>query len=112
MDSKTQSAVVVSKHQWKLSRCRLRNHQRKCFNEWPMDSTAQTAPVASKIIIKTASTGDAWIWQRNQPCGLRTSTKTKSLGTSTIGNRNPHPMNINSRTRSIKMTPRSQFVLR
>jgi hypothetical protein len=31
------------------------------------------------------------------------------LGTSTIGNENPHPMNIDSRTRSIRMTPRRQL---
>jgi len=31
------------------------------------------------------------------------------LDTSTIGNGNPHPTNINSRMRSIKMTPRSQL---
>jgi hypothetical protein len=29
------------------------------------------------------------------------------LGTSTIGNGNPHPMNINSRIRSIRITPRN-----
>ena len=31
------------------------------------------------------------------------------LGTSTIGNRNPHPTNIDSRTRSIRMMPRKQL---
>jgi hypothetical protein len=31
------------------------------------------------------------------------------LGTDTIGNGNPHLMNIDSRTRSIRMMPRSQF---
>jgi hypothetical protein len=31
------------------------------------------------------------------------------LSTSTIGNRNPHPTNIDSRTRSIRMTPRRQL---
>jgi hypothetical protein len=31
------------------------------------------------------------------------------LGTSTIGNGNPHPTNIDSRTRSIRMTPRRQL---
>ena len=31
------------------------------------------------------------------------------LGTSTIGNGNPHPTNIDSRTRSIRMTARSQL---
>jgi hypothetical protein len=33
------------------------------------------------------------------------------LGTSTIGNGNPHPTNINLRTRSIKMTPRNQLFI-
>jgi hypothetical protein len=32
-----------------------------------MDLTAQSAPVASEIINKYASTGDAWIRQCNQP---------------------------------------------
>jgi hypothetical protein len=31
-----------------------------------MDSTAQTAPVALKIINETASTGDEWIRQRKE----------------------------------------------
>jgi hypothetical protein len=31
------------------------------------------------------------------------------LGTSTIGNGHPHPRNIDSRTRSIRMTPRRQL---
>jgi len=31
------------------------------------------------------------------------------LSTSTIGNGDPHPMNIDSRTRSIRMTPRRQL---
>jgi len=31
------------------------------------------------------------------------------LGTSTIGNGDPHPTNIDSRTRSIRMTPRRQL---
>jgi len=31
------------------------------------------------------------------------------LGTSIIGNENPHPTNIDSRTKSIRMTPRSQL---
>jgi len=31
------------------------------------------------------------------------------LGTNTIGNENPHPMNIDSRTRSVRMTPWSQL---
>jgi hypothetical protein len=32
------------------------------------------------------------------------------LDTSTIGNGNPHPTNIDSRTRSIRMTPRRQLL--
>jgi hypothetical protein len=32
------------------------------------------------------------------------------LSTSTIGNGNPHPMNIDSQTRNITMTPRSQLL--
>jgi hypothetical protein len=32
------------------------------------------------------------------------------LDTSTIGNRNPHPMNIVSQSRGIRMTPRSQLL--
>jgi hypothetical protein len=31
------------------------------------------------------------------------------LGTNTIGNRNPHPTNIDSRTRSKRMTPRKEL---
>jgi len=41
-----------------------------------MDSTAQTAPVASEIINQTASTRDPRIRQRKQPLWLKkTSTK-------------------------------------
>jgi len=41
-----------------------------------MDSTAQTAPVASEIINETPSTPDPWIRQRKQPLWLqKTSTK-------------------------------------
>jgi hypothetical protein len=41
-----------------------------------MDSTAQTAHVASEIINETASTGDAWIGQRKQSMGpQKSSTK-------------------------------------
>jgi hypothetical protein len=41
-----------------------------------MDSTAETAPVASEIINETASTRDPWIRQRKQPLWLqKTSTK-------------------------------------
>jgi len=36
-----------------------------------MDLTAQTAPRVSEIINETASTGDAWIRQRKDPCRLR-----------------------------------------
>jgi len=36
-----------------------------------MDSTAQTAPVASEIINETASTRDPWIRPRKQPLGFR-----------------------------------------
>jgi hypothetical protein len=43
-----------------------------------MDSTAQTAPLASEIITKNASRGDAWIRQRKQPYGLRNLQKTAS----------------------------------
>jgi len=65
--------------QWKLSHCRLKNHQRNCFHRWPMDSSAPTTPVDSElmnensgttdseIINKTISSGDAWIHQRPQP---------------------------------------------
>ena len=105
MDSTAQSAFVNSVHQQKLSRFRLRNNQQKCFHRRHVDLTAQTAYVASEIINETASTGDAWIRHRKQPlgthkssmkllprvthgfdsaispCGLRTSTKTKSQST-------------------------------
>ena len=77
------------------SPCGFRNHQRNCFHSSPMDSTAQTAPVASENINETSSTSDEWIRQRkehlrpqksstkllplrthgfdsgNNPCGLR-----------------------------------------
>jgi hypothetical protein len=43
------------------SLCGLRNHQRNCFHMRRMDSTAQIAPMALKILNETASTGDAWI---------------------------------------------------
>jgi hypothetical protein len=33
------------------------------------------------------------------------------LSTSTTGNENPHPTNIDSQTRSIRMTPRSQLLI-
>jgi hypothetical protein len=38
-----------------------------------MDSTAQTAPVASEIFNETASMGDPWIRQRKQPLWLQKS---------------------------------------
>jgi hypothetical protein len=38
-----------------------------------MDSTAQSAPVASEIINETASTGGAWIRQRKQSLGTQKS---------------------------------------
>jgi len=45
-----------------------------------MDSTAQTALVASEIINETASTGDAWIRLRKEPLwAMKSSTKTQSL---------------------------------
>jgi len=45
-----------------------------------MDSTAQTAPVASEIINETASTGDAWIRQPKEPMwAFKSSTKIQSL---------------------------------
>jgi hypothetical protein len=45
-----------------------------------MDSTAQTAPLASEIITESASTGDAWIRQRKEPMrALQSSSKTESL---------------------------------
>jgi hypothetical protein len=49
------------------SPCGLKNHQRNCFHAWCMDSTTQTAPMASEIINETASTGYAWIRQRKKP---------------------------------------------
>jgi len=95
------SPCGLKNHQRKLSRCWIINNQRKCFHGWHIDSTAQTAPVASEIINEnldaidseivtesasimhgfdssnspfglknfneTASTRDAWIWQRKQP---------------------------------------------
>jgi hypothetical protein len=42
-----------------------------------MDSTAQTAPPASEIIIESAATSDAWIRQRKQP--LRTQKSSTKL---------------------------------
>jgi hypothetical protein len=36
-----------------------------------MDSTAQTAPVASENINETSSTGDEWIQQRKEHLRLR-----------------------------------------
>jgi hypothetical protein len=45
-----------------------------------MDSTAQTAPLASEIITESASTGDAWIRQRKEPMwALKSTKKTQSL---------------------------------
>jgi len=49
------------------SPCGFRNLQRNSFDWRRMDSTAQTAPTASEIFNATASTGDAWIRQRQQP---------------------------------------------
>jgi len=69
-------------NQWKPSHYRLRNPQRNCFHVWRMDSTAQKTPVATKIINKTASTGDAWIRQSKEPLwDQKSSTKTESLPT-------------------------------
>ena len=61
------SPCGLRNNQWKLSWCRLRNPQWNCFHGWRIDSTTQKAPVASEIINETASNGDAWIWQRQQP---------------------------------------------
>jgi hypothetical protein len=45
-----------------------------------MDSTAQTAPLASEIITESASTGDAWIQQRKEPMrAMQSSSKTESM---------------------------------
>jgi hypothetical protein len=45
-----------------------------------MDSTAQTAPVASENINETSSTGDAWIRQRKEPLwAMKSSRNTQSL---------------------------------
>jgi len=63
----TNSPCRLRNQHWKLSRCLLKNYQRNCFHGWCVDSTAQTAPVASEIFNETASTGDAWIRQRKQP---------------------------------------------
>jgi len=62
----------------------LKNHQRNFFHGWPLDGTAQTAPLASQIINETASTGDAWIRQREQPLGT-TKSSTKLLRRVTHG---------------------------
>ena len=48
------------------SPCGFRIHQRNCFHSCPMDSTAQTALVASENINETSSTRDPWIRQRKQ----------------------------------------------
>jgi hypothetical protein len=64
------STCGLRNYQRKLSHCRLRNHQQNCFYRWHMDSTAQTAPMASEIINEIAPMGDLWIWKHKQP--LRT----------------------------------------
>jgi hypothetical protein len=48
---------------------------------------------------KPSKSGLIEVWHKDNLC----------LGTNTIGNGNPHPTNIDSRTRSIRMTPWSQL---
>jgi hypothetical protein len=82
------------KGQWKLSRCWLRNHQRKTFHRWRLDSWEHMTPFDTEIVNKnwaaadfeiineTASTGDAWIHQRLQHLFTqKNSTKTESVPT-------------------------------
>jgi len=92
MDSTAQTALRPQKYSSKVlplvthgfdsanSPYGLRNLQRNCFRWKRMDSTAQTAPLASEIITESASTGDAWIRQRKEPMrALQSSSKTESL---------------------------------
>jgi hypothetical protein len=50
---------------------------------------------------KPSKSGLIGVWQKDN----------LYLGTSTIGNGDPHPTNIDSRTRSIRMMPRSSYSL-
>jgi hypothetical protein len=55
--------------------------------------------IKTSILRKPSKSGLIGVWHKDN----------LYLGTSTIRNGNPQPMNINSRTRSIRMTPQSQL---
>ena len=55
--------------------------------------------IKTPILRKPCKSGLIGVWHKNN----------LYQGTNTIGNGNPQPMNINSRTRSIRMTPQSQL---
>jgi hypothetical protein len=65
--------MAPQKSSTKLSRWRLENHQRNCFNGGRMHSKAQTATAAPEIFIENVSTGDACIRQRKEPMRLQKS---------------------------------------
>ena len=89
-----QSPYWLRNWKWKLSLCRLRNHQRDWLPNYSLDSSAHIVPVDSEIVTKncvgadsetindTASTTDAWIRQRTKSLlSSKSQAKTESLPT-------------------------------
>jgi hypothetical protein len=83
---------------WKLI-MRMRQMTRRCdanlVIKWSHNNPHAKTPIPGK----PSKPGLIGVWHKDN----------FYLGTSTIGNRNPHPRNIDSRTRSIRMTPQNQL---